>query len=299
MKSDRANNLLDNYLNYISVEKGLSLNTLESYSRDLNRFVSFLGKSGMDPLSAEHQDILSFLIHLRNKGLKVRSCTRSLIAVRSFYKYLQREGIYESSPTLKVDIPKYWNKLPVVLNIVEVEKLLEAPDVNVPLGIRDKSMLEVIYATGLRVSELVSLKMENVNHQVGYLTTMGKGSKERVVPLGETALHWIKEYIAIVRVALLKERSSSVLFLNYAGRRMTRQGFWKIIRSYALKAGIDKKISPHVLRHSFATHLLERGADLRSLQIMLGHSDISTTQIYTHVNAERLKSIHKQYHPRG
>jgi integrase/recombinase XerD len=160
-------------------------------------------------------------------------------------------------------------------------------------------MLEVIYATGLRVSELVSLKMENVNHQVGYLTTMGKGSKERVVPLGETALHWIKEYITIVRVSLLKGRSSSVLFLNYAGRRMTRQGFWKIIHSYALKAGIDKKISPHVIRHSFATHLLERGADLRSLQIMLGHSDISTTQIYTHVNAERLKSIHKQYHPRG
>jgi integrase/recombinase XerD len=219
--------------------------------------------------------------------------------VRSFYKYLQREGIYESSPTLKVDIPKYWNKLPVVLNIVEVEKLLEAPDVNVPLGIRDKSMLEVIYATGLRVSELVSLKMENINHQVGYLTTMGKGSKERVVPLGETALHWIKEYITTVRVPLLKGRSSSVLFLNYAGRRMTRQGFWKIIRSYALKAGIDKKISPHVIRHSFATHLLERGADLRSLQIMLGHSDISTTQIYTHVNAERLRSVHKQYHPRG
>jgi integrase/recombinase XerD len=299
MKSDRTNNFLDSYLNYISVEKGLSLNTLESYSRDLNRFVSFLEKSGLDPLSAGHQDILSFLIHLRNKGLKVRSCTRSLIAVRSFYKYLQREGIYESSPTLKVDIPKYWNKLPVVLNIVEVEKLLEAPDVNVPLGIRDKSMLEVIYATGLRVSELVSLKMENINHQVGYLTTMGKGSKERVVPMGETALHWIKEYIAIVRVSLLKGRSSSVLFLNYAGRRMTRQGFWKIIRSYALKAGIDKKISPHVIRHSFATHLLERGADLRSLQIMLGHSDISTTQIYTHVNAERLKSIHKQYHPRG
>lgn len=299
MKSDQTDHLLDNYLNYISVEKGLSLNTLESYSRDLNRFVSFLEKSGLDPLSAGHQDILSFLIHLRNKGLKIRSCTRSLIAVRSFYKYLQREGIYESSPTLKVDIPKYWNKLPVVLNIVEVEKLLEAPDVNVPLGIRDKSMLEVIYATGLRVSELVSLKMENINHQVGYLTTMGKGSKERIVPLGETALHWIKEYIAIVRVSLLKGRSSSVLFLNYAGRKMTRQGFWKIIRSYALKAGIDKKLSPHVIRHSFATHLLERGADLRSLQIMLGHSDISTTQIYTHVNAERLRSVHKQYHPRG
>lgn len=299
MKSDQTDHLLDNYLNYISVEKGLSLNTLESYSRDLNRFVSFLGKSGLDPLSAKHQDILSFLIHMRNKGLKIRSCTRSLIAVRSFYKYLQREGIYESSPTLKVDIPKYWNKLPVVLNIVEVEKLLEAPDVNVPLGIRDKSMLEVIYATGLRVSELVSLKMENINHQVGYLTTMGKGSKERIVPLGETALHWIKEYVAIVRVSLLKGRSSSVLFLNYAGRKMTRQGFWKIIRSYALKAGIDKKLSPHVIRHSFATHLLERGADLRSLQIMLGHSDISTTQIYTHVNAERLRSVHKQYHPRG
>ena len=299
MKSDRVDHLLDNYLNYISVEKGLSLNTLESYSRDLNRFVSFLRKNELDPLSAEHQDILSFLIHLRNKGLKVRSCTRSLIAVRSFYKFLQREGLYEASPTLKVDIPKYWNKLPVVLNIIEVEKLLAAPDVNVPLGIRDKSMLEVIYATGLRVSELVSLKMENVNHQVGYLTTMGKGSKERVVPLGETALQWIKEYITTVRVSLLKGQSSSVLFLNYAGRRMTRQGFWKIICSYTLKARIDKKISPHVLRHSFATHLLERGADLRSLQIMLGHSDISTTQIYTHVNAERLKSIHKQYHPRG
>ena len=299
MKSDRANSLLDSYFNYITVEKGLSLNTLESYSRDLNRFVSFLEKSGIDPLSAEHQDVLSFLMHLRNEGLKIRSCTRSLIAVRSFYKFLQREGIYESSPTLKIDIPKYWNKLPEVLNIAEVEKLLETPDLNTPLGIRDKSMLEVIYATGLRVSELVSLKMENINHQVGYLTTMGKGSKERVIPLGETALHWIKEYITIVRVVLLRERSSSVLFLNYAGRRMTRQGFWKIIRSNALKAGIAKKISPHILRHSFATHLLERGADLRSLQVMLGHSDISTTQIYTHVNAERLKSIHKQYHPRG
>lgn len=299
MTTDRANSLLDSYFNYITVEKGLSLNTLESYSRDLNRFLSFLGKNGIDLFSAGHQDILSFLMYLRNKGLKVRSCTRSLIAVRSFYKFLQREGIHESSPTLKVDIPKYWNKLPEVLNIAEVEKLLETPDLNTPLGIRDKSMLEVIYATGLRVSELVSLKMENINHQVGYLTTIGKGSKERVIPLGETALHWIKEYIATVRVSLLRERSSSVLFLNYAGRRMTRQGFWKIIRSYALKAGIGKKISPHILRHSFATHLLERGADLRSLQMMLGHSDISTTQIYTHVNAERLKSVHKQYHPRG
>ena len=298
-KTKEVTGLMDRYLNYLSVERGLSANTLEAYSRDLNRFFSFLERSGSDPLSAEPKEILTFLMEQGKKGLKVRSYTRSLVALRSFYRFLQEEGTIESSPTSKVDIPRFWNRLPEVLNLEEVEKLLNLPDTGTTLGIRDKTMIEVLYATGLRVSELVSLRLDDINYQVGYLTTVGKGSKERVIPLGESAFDWIKRYIETSRAAILKGRSSPFLFLNYAARKMTRQGFWKIIKGYALKGEIEKKITPHILRHSFATHLLERGADLRSLQVMLGHADISTTQIYTHVNSERLKTIHKLYHPRG
>ncbi|MFQ5901115.1 MAG: site-specific tyrosine recombinase XerD [Thermodesulfobacteriota bacterium] len=291
--------LLDRYLNHISVERGLSPNTLEAYARDLDRYFSFMEEKDRDPLTADSQDISSFLIDQNKRGLKVRSYTRSLIALRAFYKFLLKEGLADSSPATKVDIPKFWNRLPGVLSLDDVEMLLNVPDLEKPLGMRDKTMFEVLYATGLRVSELVSLKVRDVNLQVGYLTTIGKGSKERIVPLGESAIDWIREYIETTRTIILKGRTSFYLFLNYTGRKMTRQGFWKIIKNSALKAGIDKKITPHILRHSFATHLLERGADLRSLQIMLGHSDISTTQIYTHVNADRLKNMHKQFHPRG
>jgi integrase/recombinase XerD len=252
---------------------------------------------GMD--KADNVVIMSFLLDLREHGLSSRTTGRNLSALRMFFRFLKREELIKADPTVNIESPKIRPHLPSVLNVSEVDSLLCQPDTDTVRGLRDKAMLELLYATGTRVTELVKLKLTSINLEVGFLIAFGKGSKERIVPLGETAQRYLKEYITRVRPQYLKGRTSPFLFVNASGKNLTRQGFWKIMRRYALKAGINKKLSPHTLRHSFATHLLERGADLRSVQIMLGHADITTTQIYTHITQERLKQIHKQYHPRA
>jgi integrase/recombinase XerD len=290
---------VDNFINYLVVERGLSSNTVDSYSRDLRKFSDYLEERGINDLSEiDSVTIISFMLQLKEHGLSSRTTGRNLSAIRMFFRFLVREEVLRMDPTVNIESPKIRPHLPSVLSIAEVDALLAQPNIFDARGLRDKTMLELLYATGVRVSELVALKVENVNLEVGYLVAFGKGSKERVVPLGESAQDCLREYLLSGRPILLKANTSHYLFLNSSGRALTRQGFWKIVRRYALGAGIAKKLSPHTLRHSFATHLLERGADLRSVQMMLGHSDISTTQIYTHVTKERLKKIHHQYHPR-
>ncbi len=297
---EESDRLLDEFLNHLTVEKGLSKNTIEAYSRDIIKYFTFLEKADILPLKADSNHIVSFLSELKKNGISARSYTRNLVALRMFYKFLLKKGSISAMPTANIDMPKLAKRLPQSLSIEEVERLVEAPEAKKPLGLRDKAMLETLYATGMRVSELVSVKLNDLNLQTGYIVTYGKGSKERIVPIGETAIAYITGYINSARPVLLKGRSSEHLFITARGKRLTRQTFWVIIKKYALLAGIpSNKAKPHTIRHSFATHLLERGADLRSIQTMLGHADISTTQIYTHVRAERLKSIHKKSHPRG
>ena len=297
---EETDRLLDEFLNHLTVEKGLSKNTIEAYSRDIIKYFTFLEKTNVQPLKADSNHIVSFLSELKKNGISARSYTRNLVALRMFYKFLLKKGSISAMPTANIDMPKLAKRLPQSLSVEEVERLVEAPEAKKPLGLRDKAMLETLYATGMRVSELVSVKLNDLNLQTGYIVTYGKGSKERIVPIGETATAYITGYINSARPVLLKGRSSEHLFITARGKRLTRQTFWVIIKKYALLAGIPiNKAKPHTIRHSFATHLLERGADLRSIQTMLGHADISTTQIYTHVRAERLKSIHKKSHPRG
>lgn len=294
------NQLIDSFLTYLTAVKGLSKNTLESYGRDILKLAVFLeGKdiTRIDQVGYKH--ILDFLTYLKEQGLNTRSTSRTLISVRQFFKFLLAEKFIESDPTFLIRTPKIKRGLPETLSLEDVEKLLSSPDESSPEGIRDKSMLEVLYATGIRVSELVELGLNDVNFELGYIIAYGKGSKQRIVPIGEKAKIKLREYLDTSRPRLLKSRTSPHLFVTRLGRKMTRQGFWKIIKAYSRKSGLTKKISPHTLRHSFATHLLERGADLRAIQVMLGHSDISTTQIYTHVERERLKEVHKKYHPRS
>lgn len=291
---------LDNFLHYLIVEKGLSKNTLESYSRDLQKFINFLEQNNIPDIDqVTNLEIMSFLLAIKSQGLSSKSTGRNLSVLRMFFKFLVRENHLKADPTINITSPKIRQSLPSVLSIAEVDLLLSQPDVKTMRGLRDRTMLELLYATGVRASELVTIKLKNINLEVGYLIAFGKGSKERIIPLGDTAKHYLKEYLVTARPKCLKNMVSSYLFLNPSGRNFSREGFWKIIKRYALKAGITKKLSPHTLRHSFATHLLERGADLRSVQIMLGHVDISTTQIYTHITQERLKNIHKQFHPRA
>ncbi|MBI5643906.1 MAG: site-specific tyrosine recombinase XerD [Deltaproteobacteria bacterium] len=290
---------IQGFLDYLVVEKGLSENTRLSYRRDLLKFISYINSKGRPLTDAAPDDISGFMRDLKAGGQSVRSYTRALIAVRGLYKYLLKQGQVKASPCSAIDIPKAQRKLPDFLKFAEVDRLLQAPDTGRPLGLRDKAMLETLYATGLRVSELVSLKLNDLSLQAGYLTAFGKGSKERLVPLGLSAMEWLKRYMDEARPAILKNRQNKFLFVTARGTKMTRQNFWVIIKLSALKAGIDKKkIKPHIIRHSFATHLLEGGADLRLVQAMLGHADISTTQIYTHITNERLKKLHKK-HPRG
>ena len=291
---------VDEYLNFLAVEKGVSLNTLEAYSRDLNRFIDFVEKRGIQKIGKiTSDDIVALLGYLKSGGLVSNSVNRTLAAIRGFYKYLLIEKIIDENPVSNIDLAKVWMRLPDTLSKEEVNILLEKPDLKTLLGVRDAAMLELMYATGIRVSELVSLTMNNVNWQMGYLIVLGKGSKERIVPIGRTAFECLNTYLEKARPKLLREDTTNIIFLNRSGKGLTRQGFWKIVRKYAMKAGLMKKVHPHTFRHSFATHLLEGGADLRSVQVMLGHSDISTTQIYTHITRERLKDIHKKYHPRG
>jgi len=292
--------LIDLYKNYLSVEKGLARNTLESYARDLKKYAGFLKKSGVDdPRLVGRVEIRGFLAFLRESGLSSASCARTLVAVKGLHRFMLIEKIADKDPTEALESPKRGLKLPVFLTPDEVDRLLAAPSGDTPEAARDKAMFEILYAAGLRVSELVGLGAGDVEFEVGYLKAFGKGSKYRVVPLNDTAMDAVKVYMAKARLEMLKGRASGLMFVTRRGGGMTRQGFWKIIKRYAKKAGIEKEISPHSLRHSFATHLLDRGADLRSVQAMLGHVDISTTQIYTHVETARLKKIHKEHHPRG
>ena len=292
--------LIDTYLNYLLIEKGLSKATLESYSRDIIRYQDFLHQNGVDRLSdTDTPLILKHLISLRNCGLGARSRARHLVSIRGFYRFAVQEKIIKHDPSKLVDLPKLSLKLPDVLAVDEISQLLNAPDTSKPVGVRDAAMLELLYAAGLRVSELVNLKMQDINLEAGFVRVFGKGSKERVVPIGIPAKTKIAFYIENGRATALKNKRSPYLFIGRAGKPITRQGFWKLLRRYADKAHIHKKISPHSLRHSFATHLLEGGADLRAVQVMLGHVDISTTQIYTHVTRKHLKELHQKFHPRG
>lgn len=294
------NNYLDHFLNFLAVERGLARNTLDAYGRDLARYLDYLEQSKIVALDRiTPVVILRFLSHLKDSGLSPRSRARSLAALRTFHKFLVREKISAGNPTDQVVSPKSFSALPHTLSPTEVESLLASPRGNAPLACRDRAMLETLYATGLRVSELISLNQSDLQMDVGYLTAFGKRSKQRIVPLGEAAALALRAYLEHGRAALDKDRGSRCLFLNRSGEGLTRQGFWKIIKRRALQAGIRQNITPHTLRHSFATHLLENGADLRSVQAMLGHADISTTQIYTHVTRERLRQMHAQHHPRG
>ncbi|MFH1147974.1 MAG: site-specific tyrosine recombinase XerD [Pseudomonadota bacterium] len=291
---------IDQFLHFLAVERGLARNTLASYSHDLLEFWAYLSSENIPSINEITElHVLSFLGHLRDRGLAARSAARSLVVIRSFFLFLLREKILQTNPVHSIESPRIRPRLPDTLSLADVDSLLRQPSPTDELGQRDLAMLHLLYATGLRVSELVSVKAGDINLKVGYLKTLGKGSKERIVPIGETAREKVLEYLAAGRPRLLKERKSALLFLNRSGNGLSRQGFWKIVRKYAKAAGIAKRITPHVLRHSFASHLLEGGADLRSVQLMLGHADISTTQIYTHVTTERLKTIHKKYHPRG
>jgi integrase/recombinase XerD len=279
------------------VERGLSENTIQSYSRDLTRFFQYLEKRGLSPLHVDQNDIMDYMADLQ-EALSIRSAARNLSAIKMFFRFLVYDGKIENSPVRLLKTPKLPHKLPGVLSLEDVEQLLSQPDPSTHLGQRDRAMLELLYATGLRVSELVGLKLSNVNLVAGYVRTIGKGSKERQVPMGVKAQEALRDYLTVGRVYFTKNDRVPQLFLNARGRPLTRQGFWKIIRQYGMKAGIKGPITPHVLRHSFASHLLEHGADLRAVQVMLGHADISTTQIYTHVTRDRLKQVHEKYHPR-
>ena len=291
---------LDHFLHFLVVEKGLSPNTLEAYSRDLIGYFQFLESKGLSDLSQPQVETLyEYLGTLRKRKLSGRTQARILSALRSFYRFLYEESLRKDNPTLPLQGPKPKRSLPKTLSELEVETLLHQPKTESPRGLRDAAMLEVLYATGLRVSELISLTLDQLELEAKLIRTMGKGSKERLVPIGKAASHSLLEYLQKGRNLLLKDRTSPWVFANNRGGRLTRQGFWKILRQYSKKAGITKKVSPHTLRHTFATHLLEGGADLRSIQIMLGHADISTTQIYTLVTTEHLREAYRRYHPRA
>ncbi|ABQ26562.1 site-specific tyrosine recombinase XerD [Geotalea uraniireducens] len=294
------NEYLDLFLNYLLVEKGLTKNTLEAYSRDLSVYLDFLAeRKRTNPENVTALDVVEHVTRLKDSGLAPRSRARALSAIRMFHRFLLVENYSVSNPTAIIETPKTVNRLPEVLSGREVESLLATAKGDGTFEVRDRAMLEVLYATGLRVSELVSLKLRDVNIDAGYLLTMGKGEKERLVPMGESARTAIGEYLAGIRILLDRKGDNEYLFLSRLGGKMSRQAFWNIIKKRSGAAGIRKNISPHTLRHSFATHLLENGADLRSVQIMLGHADLSSTQIYTHVTRERLKKLHQEFHPRG
>lgn len=292
--------LLDQFLHYLIVEKGLSKNTIEAYSHGLIRFLNHLREKGVREIQEVGKfHIRGFLLTLRGKNLNTKSIVRNLVAIRTFFRFLIQEGVLGSNPVEELESPKVAKTLPEILTLKEIEQILEQPNLQTPLGTRDRAMLEMLYATGMRVSELTQLPIHQVNLEGGYVLLYGKGSKERIVPLGTEAMKWVTVYLKTARGILSKGKENPSLFINRSGKGMSRQRFWKNLKDYARRAGLRKRITPHLLRHSFASHLLERGADLRSVQMMLGHADISTTQIYTHVTGERLKKVHKQYHPRG
>jgi len=305
MKLER---LLNEFINYISLEKGLAKNTQESYARDLKFYLKYLKKRKIDPLNIEHQEITDYLWSRKEKGAKASSLFRYLESIKLFHRFLYVEGYTKNDPTLYLSSPKLVRPLPAVLSETELERLLVQPEVKKFYGLRDRAMLELLYACGLRVSELINLKLGNINLVYGHVRCLGKGGKERIIPLGDYACEYIRMYLEarkkrrvvplVVNPPRGEPAEENILFLDKLGKKFSRVGLWKIVKKYARKAGINKTITPHTLRHSFATHLLERGADLRAIQEMLGHSDISTTQIYTHLEREHLKDLHRRYHPR-
>jgi integrase/recombinase XerD len=291
--------MIDRFLDAIWMERGLSENTLGAYRADLMALNQRLDERGVRLVEASRADVLDYIAWRVNGGAKPRSTARQLSSFRRFYRYLLREGVRSEDPTAQIAMPKIGRALPQSLSEEEVEALLSAPNVSDPLGHRDRTMLEVLYATGVRVSELINLKLSQINLNQGVLRIVGKGDRERLIPMGDEAQDWLREFIAGPRVEILLERQTEYLFPTRRGDRMTRQAFWHIIKRYAKKANVSKKLSPHTLRHAFATHLLNNGADLRVVQLLLGHSDVSTTQIYTHVARERMKELHTRHHPRG
>ncbi|MDD3345032.1 MAG: site-specific tyrosine recombinase XerD [Candidatus Omnitrophica bacterium] len=291
--------LIDSFLDYLSVERGLARNTIFAYRQDLNTYLDFISGRGINALSrVSKNDVVEFMLFEKDKGVSPVSISRRLAAIRMFHRFLARERVLKEDPTALIDSPRLWKKVPDTLSLNEVESLIAQPDARVRQGIRDKAILEVLYATGMRVSESADLKVGNINLDIGFVRCIGKGNKERVIPLGKKAVNILHKYMEDSRPFFLKGKTSDFLFVNRSGGRISRQSLWKLIKYYARKAGIKKAIKVHTLRHSFATHLLERGADLRSVQEMLGHSNISTTQIYTHIDKERLKTIHRMFHPR-
>lgn len=297
--NDSDSSLIDTFLDAIWMEKGLSENTLSSYRRDLSQFAEWLNAHKLTLLICQRKDVQKYLAWRIKEKLRASSTSRMLSCLRGFYRYLLREELIKENPVHLIESPKRGRPLPKTLTESDVENLLEAPDVNDPVQYRDRAMLELLYATGLRVSELVSLQLHEINLNQGVIRVMGKGGKERLVPIGEEAITWLKSYFRDARPVLLNDKVSDVAFPSRRAQQMTRQTFWHRIKRHALVAGIDKPLSPHVLRHAFATHLLNHGADLRVVQMLLGHSDLSTTQIYTHVAQHRLQSLHQQHHPRG
>ncbi|MCL6450999.1 MAG: site-specific tyrosine recombinase XerD [Acetobacteraceae bacterium] len=293
--------LIGEFINYLSVERGLALNTLDSYRRDLCQYDRYLQACPSPTSLADATSllILAYLRQLQREGKANSTVARRLAAIKAFYQFLVREKRLERDPTANLETPRLEKRLPRVLTVREVDQLLRQPDASSPAGARDRAMLELLYATGIRVSELVSLNLGDINLDVGYVRCLGKGSRERVIPVGSMAISSLRDYLSRARVKLLRVKDEPALFLNHHGRRLTRQGFWKIIKKYSRTARITKDITPHTLRHSFATHLLENGADLRSVQEMLGHADISTTQIYTQITKGRLKEVYDRTHPRA
>lgn len=292
--------LIEEYLDYLGVERGLAANTLESYGRDLKQFsVCMRSHRVISWGELERNHILNYLDGLKKQGKSTATVSRSLASIRSFFRFLHHEGKVELDPASELDSPKVEKKLPSVLSLQQVESLLYRPDTVSPGGLRDRAMFEVLYATGIRVTELVTLNLADVNLDAGFIRCLGKGNKERIVPIGSVAIKAVSTYLNSGRPKLVRSREMRSLFVNHHGRQLTRQGFWKLLKKYARESGIDANITPHTLRHSFATHLLENGADLRAVQEMLGHADISTTQIYTHVTKSRLREVYDKTHPRA
>ena len=291
---------IDDFMNYLSVERGLAKNTLLAYRRDLDKYIDYLSKKSIKTTAAvSREHVSNFMFDLKKHDMSPTTICRSLAAVKMFHRFLVRENLAKEDPTTLVDTPKLWMRIPSVLTQAEVESMILAASGKKIQQIRDQAILEIFYASGLRVSELSDLKITSINYDVGFVRAVGKGSKERIIPLGMKAREAIGKYLLRARPKLLKNQTNDTLFLSRLGKKISRQSLWAVIKFYACKANIKKNIKPHTLRHTFATHLLEHGADLRSVQEMLGHADISTTQIYTHVDKERLKSVHKQFHPRS